>query len=367
MHKTKRSPDYTLIAIIGILVVFGLAMLSSATAPFAYQKFEGDSYWFVKHQILHGLLPGLVLFLLLMRLDYRKLKPLALPMLFVNIVLLILVFVPSLGASYGTAKSWLVIGGFSIQPSELVKLTFLIYLALWLERRAGGAVKNFYYSFLPFLFWLGLVALLIALQPDTGTSFVFVIMAVMVYFLARGKISHLLSVIVIAVGGLMILVKQAPYRMERLTVFLHPELDPQGIGYHINQALLAVGSGGFFGRGFGQSRQKFQYLPEIAGDSIFAVIAEELGFLFSFALVALFLYLLYRGFRVAQRAPDEFGKFLAAGIVCWFVMQAFLNIAAMLGLMPMTGIPFPFISYGGTALMATLAGAGVLVSISRHS
>ena len=367
MHKTKRQPDYTLIAIIGILVVFGLVMLSSATAPFAYQKFDGDSYWFVKHQIFYGLLPGLALFFLLSRLDYRKLKFLALPLLVVNIVLLILVFVPGLGATYGTAKSWLNIGNFSIQPSELIKLTFLIYLALWLERRAGGEVKSFYYSFLPFLFWLGLITLLIAKQPDTGTAFVIVTISVMVYFLARGKISHLVGVGAAAIAVLWILIREAPYRMDRLSVFLHPELDPQGIGYHINQALLAVGSGGIFGRGLGQSRQKFLYLPEIAGDSIYAVMAEELGFIFSAGLVALFLYLLYRGFRVAERAPDEFGKFLAAGIVCWFVIQAFLNIAAMVGLMPMTGIPFPFISYGGTALMASLAGAGVLVSISRYS
>lgn len=168
-------------------------------------------------------------------------------------------------------------------------------------------------------------------------------------------------------GGLFILIKISPYRAARFTTFLHPELDPQGIGYHINQAFLAIGSGGFFGRGFGLSRQKFQYLPEVIGDSIYAVIAEELGFIFSALLVLGFFYLLYRGYKIAEKAPDDFGKYLTVGVISWIAIQAFFNIGAMVGVLPLTGVPLPFISQGGSALAIAMAACGIVINVSRQT
>jgi cell division protein FtsW len=208
---------------------------------------------------------------------------------------------------------------------------------------------------------------LVILQPDLGTLLVIATIALAVYFSAGAKISHIFALLAAGVAGAVILIISAPYRAARLLAFLHPELDPSGIGYHINQALLAVGSGGFFGLGFGQSQQKFAYLPEVIGDSIFAIVAEELGFLFATALIILFLLLAWRGFLLVQSAPDDYARYIIIGIISWFVLQAFFNIAAMIGLIPLTGIPLPFISYGGTALASCLAASGILINISRQS
>jgi len=361
MHK----PDYVFIGLIGVIVVFGLVMLSSASSAVAYEKF-GDSYWYLKHQIIFGLLPGLAVFFIMARTDYRKWKKYALPFLAVSVVLLFLVFIPGLGAGYGRAKSWINIFGVSLQPSEIVKLTFLIYLAAWLSGRREHDIKDTYSSFVPFVSILGIISFLMAVQPDIGTLSIIALISLVVYFAAGAPILHLGWIS--GAGALLffILIKIAPYRAARFMTFLHPELDPQGIGYHINQALLAIGSGGFFGLGLGLSRQKFQYLPEVAGDSIFAVIAEELGFLFAVGLIIFFIFLALRGFKIAKSVPDGFGRLLAIGITSWFVFQAFINIGAMLSLLPITGIPLPFISYGGTALTVGLAAAGIMANISKN-
>lgn len=366
-QTTGQKPDYVLMILIFVLVVFGLVMLTSATSPVAFTKFDGDSYWYVKHQILVGLIPGLILFFILLRFDYRRLKKLAFPLLVANVVLLLLVFIPGIGAQYGSARSWINVGGFSLQPSEIIKLTFILYLALWLEKRTGKVLGDFYYSFLPFVVMIGIICMLIFFQPDVGTMGIILLTALVVYFIGGGKIRHLLWLSVVIVMGLIAVIKMAEYRASRFMSFLHPELDPEGIGYHINQALLAVGSGGIFGRGFGQSRQKFLYLPEISSDSIFAVIAEELGFILVALFVVLLAYIFYRGIKIAQHAPDAFGKYLAAGIITWLVLQSFLNVGGMIGIVPMTGIPLPFISFGGTALFASLTAMGILLNISKYS
>lgn len=364
--RQKKQPDYVLIALFAILVVFGLVMLSSAGTALGYHKFD-DPYYFFKHQFLFGLIPGLIFLFIFSKIDYRKWKKISFPLLIFSIILLLLVFIPGLGASYGKAKSWINIGGFSLQPSEIVKLTFLIYLAAWLDKRSKEEIKDVSSGLVPFLILLLAVALLIILQPDIGTMSIIILVSLTVFFIAGADILHLIGIGAFGLFGLFLLIKAAPYRAARFTTFLHPELDPQGIGYHINQALLAIGSGGLFGLGLGHSRQKFQYLPEVTGDSIFAVIAEELGFFLTAGLIILFLALLYRGFKLAQRTPDKFSKLMVAGIISWFIIQALINIAAMLGLLPMTGIPLPFISYGGTALMTSLAAVGILINISKHS
>lgn len=363
--RGEKKADKQLIALIAFLTVFGLLMIFSAGVSLGFQKF-GDSYFFVKHQILFGLLPGLVFFVILSKIDYFKLKSLAGPMLLASIILLVLVYIPGIGSDYGTSRSWIKFFGFSLQPSEIVKLTFLIYLVAWLSEKGEKRLKDLHQGFLPFIIVLLTVMVLIGMQPDTGSMSIIVLTSLVIFFVAGGSLMHLAWVSVAGIMGLWAVIKFSPYRADRLTTFLHPELDPQGIGYHINQALLAVGSGGFFGVGFGHSRQKFAYLPESAGDSIFAVMAEELGFVVAVALVVVFIVLMLRVFKIAQRSNEPFGKLLAIGIVSWFVIQAFFNIGAIIGILPLTGIPLPFISYGGTALMTCLAAAGILVNISRQ-
>ena len=287
--------------------------------------------------------------------------------LYFSIALLILVFIPGLGMVYNSAKSWVGLGGFSFQPSEIVKLTFLIYLAAWLEARRESEVKNIYTGLLPFILTLGIIGGLIMLEPDMGTMMIIALMALTVYFSAGAPLGHIAGVLGAGAALFFLLIKIAPYRAMRFTIFLHPELDPRGLGYQINQALLAIGSGGILGLGYGHSRQKFLYLPEVAGDSIFAVMAEEMGFIFLLIFFAAFGVFLARGFRAAKRAPDLFGRLLAAGIVSWLLIQTLVNVGSMVGLLPLTGVPLPFVSYGGTALMTSLAALGILGNISRHA
>jgi len=359
------SVDFVLLALVGGLLLFGLAMLMSASGPLGFEQF-GDTYWFVKHQLLYGVTPGLLGMFIMSCIPFTFWRKMAGILLIVSIVLLILVFIPGVGADFGTAHSWIAIGGFSFQPAEIVKLTFLLYLAAWFERRADAGVKDANTGLIPFVSVLGIIMLLMILQPDIGTMAVIVMIALAVYFVAGAPWPHLL---LLGSGGaalFFLLIRLAPYRAARFTTFLHPELDPQGVGYHINQALLAIGSGGFFGMGYGHSRQKFQYLPEVAGDSIFAVIAEELGFLFTVAMIGVYAFFAKRMLRVASLAPDKFSQFVVVGVMTWILFQAFVNIGAMLALMPITGIPLSFISYGGTALVTMLSAMGIVLNISRH-
>ncbi|USN53921.1 MAG: putative lipid II flippase FtsW [Candidatus Nomurabacteria bacterium] len=362
MRHQLRQADYALLITIVGLVLFGLIMLSSASSVISFQQY-GDSNALLRRQIISAVL-GLAGFFIIQRLDYHLWKKFAVLLLFLSIVFLIMVFVPGIGEEYLGARRWINLG-VQFQPTELVKLAFLVYLASWLEKRREG-FREPIYSFVPFMVILGIITLLVMAQPDLGTMTVIGLIAVIVYFVAGAPAKHFAWITAIAVSLFAIFIKIAPYRAARLTVFLNPALDPQGIGYHINQALLAIGTGGIFGVGLGHSRQKFNYLPEAAGDSIFAVIAEELGFLMVVALLAVFAFLIYRGFQTARQAPDDFGRLLAAGITAWLGLQAFVNIGALSGILPLTGIPLPFVSYGGTALVINLAAAGILLSISRQ-
>ncbi|MDP2586510.1 MAG: putative lipid II flippase FtsW [Candidatus Komeilibacteria bacterium] len=365
--REHHQPDFILIGALGMIIVFGLMMLSSASSVEAYQKF-GDSYYFFKHQLTNGFLPGLVAFFIAAQFDYRNYRKLAFWAMLGSVGLLLLVLIPGIGFSYGKeAQSWINLGLFSFQPTEVVKLAFLIYLAAWLEKKGEHAVKDFQYGFLPFIFSLGLIVMLVMAQPDLGTLLIIVAISLIVYFVAGGAGKHIAMVIL---GGLLLVfiaVQIAPYRMGRLTAFFNPGIDQQGIGYHINQAKIAVGSGGILGLGIGKSRQKFNYLPEVYGDSIFAIIAEEMGFIFCIILLLLYLTVGIRGFKISRASPDDFGKFLSLGIASWICVQAFINISTMIGLFPLTGIPLPFISYGGTSLVVLFFAAGILVNISKQT
>lgn len=360
----RHQPDYVYLGIIAVLLVFGLVMLSSAGAVLGFQRF-GDSNYFLKKQSVSVLI-GLVAFFVMLRIDYHRWRTWAVPMMIVTVVMLLLVFIPGIGPSLLGARRWINFGFTLFQPSELAKLTFLFYLAAWFERR-DHALGDMRQGLVPFLMTLGVVAGLVLLQPDLGTTIIIVLMSVGVYFSAGASLKHLAGLVVSGTALLFLAVKLSPYRAQRLTVFLNPSVDPQGIGYHINQALLGIGSGGLFGLGLGHSRQKFNYLPEPAGDSIFAVTAEELGFIFVVIFISLWLLLIIRGLRIASTAPDRFGQLVAFGITVWLGLQAFLNIGALSGLLPLTGIPLPFMSHGGSAMIVSLAAIGVMMNISRQT
>jgi cell division protein FtsW len=320
----------------------------------------------VKHQLIFGLIPGIAAMILFSRVSYTFWKKHAWNLLIISLVLLVLVFIPGLSAGIGSAHSWISIGGFfSLQPSEIVKLTFLFYLSAWLGQRTEHSVRNVHEGFLPFILVLGSILLLLILQPDVGTMSIIAAMSLIVYFVAGAPVRYVFTLIAAGALALWALITAAPYRAARFTTFLHPELDPQGIGYHMNQALLAIGSGGVFGVGYGQSRQKFLYLPEVSSDSIFAIIGEELGLVVSLFTVGLFIALLWRILVIAKGAPDKFAKYVVVGVGAWIVIQAMVNIGSMVALLPMTGVPLPFVSYGGTALAVSMAAVGVVLNISR--
>jgi len=365
MVASTHKPDYPLLATIVVLVIFGLVMLASASWVLGFEKFN-DSNYYVKHQLLYGVLIGGLALLVTLKIDYHRWKKLAFAFMSITIILLLAVLIPGLGFGYGGANRWVSLGPLVLQPTELLKLVFILYLATLFSKNIEG-IKETAYGLMPFLIILGSLVFLIMLQPDMGTMITIAITALVIFFVAGAPLKHLAWIVLGASGLMLALIKIAPYRAARLTVFLNPALDPQGIGYHINQALMAIGSGGIFGLGFNHSRQKYLYLPEVTGDSIFAVITEELGLIFSLLLIVLFLIILYRGIKIAKNAPDIYGRLIATGITAWIVIQAFINIGAMVTLLPLTGIPLPFVSYGSSALVTTLAGIGVLLNISKQT
>ncbi len=359
-----HQADKNLLITVGIIIVFGIIILFNATSVVGYSVHH-DSYYFFKHQ-LFGLVLGLVAFLFFSNIDYHRWKKYAVWMLVFSVALLILVFIPGLSAGWGKARSWINIFGYSLQPSEFVKLTFLLYLAAWLETRKEK-LKEFSQGIGPFMVILGFIALLMLMQPDIGTLTIIGLTSLTVYFIGGGKVSHIVIIIMLAILGLTVLAHYKPYQLDRFRCFIDPAFSKNEACYQVNQSLIAVGSGGIFGRGLGASRQKFLYLPEVSGDSIFPIIGEETGLLFSTGLIILYFILFYRGFLIARKAPDDFGKILAIGIVSWIVFQALINIGGMINLMPLTGLPLPFISYGGSAILAALSAVGILVNISKQT
>jgi cell division protein FtsW len=360
------KPDYLFLGLLAALLAVGFIVLTSASGPVAVERY-GNVFHLVKRQALYGLLPGAFLFVLAAGIDIRQLRNAYAWFYGSSILLLALVFIPGVAADWGTSHSWLSVAGLSIQPVEIVKLTFIFAAAGWLVRMGERELNDWRTGLLPFLFGFGALGGLLIMQPDTGGLMVLGFIAVAMYVVAGAPWRDFAAIAGLGALGLAAIVKTAPYRAERFMTFLHPEKDPLGIGYHINQAYLAIGSGGWFGLGLGHSRQKFQYLPEVAGDSIVAVMAEELGFVAVVAFLAAYLAFCWRGFGIARRSPDDFSRYVAVGIMAWISAQAFLNVGSMLGLMPMTGLPLPFVSHGGSALMMTLLAMGVMVGISRRA
>lgn len=360
----KTSSDRVFLISVAALALFGIAALFSATTPIGYDKFN-DAYFFVKRQLLYGLLPGIVACVVALNITVANLKKISIAVYVFSLFLLSLVFVPSIGLVINSSRSWIHFGSFSFQPAEVAKLGLVFLLAFILSEKKHHW-ESWYKNVLPTLLYAAPAFLLVVLQPDVGTLSIMV-MIVFAMLYAAGLPWQQMAVLGLAgVVVFIILIALAPYRAQRLTTFLHPELDPNGQGYQMNQSFLAVGSGGLWGLGFGHSRQKFQYLPEVDADSIFAVIAEENGFIISTGLVAFIMFISWRGLKIAKQSKDEFGALLVTGIMVWFVWQSFLNIGAAVGALPLTGVPLPFVSHGGSALLVALTAMGIVGSVSRE-
>lgn len=348
--------DISLLVSVILLTFFGLFMIYDTSSFVAFRDF-GDKYHYLKDQLVWiGLGFGALTFFSFF--DYHKLYLLAFPILVVALILLVLVFVPGIGIGLLGAHRWIDLGFFVLQPAEFVKLALAIYLAAWFSNKEKGRLPAF-------LLLMGLVLGLVMLEPDMGTAIVILSEALVIYFLSGANVFYF-SVIVPLIGLLgWLLIKTSPYRAKRLEAFLNMGSSLENSSYHVKQVLIALGSGGLTGVGLGNSLQKYAYVPESTTDSIFAIIAEELGFVGSVALILFFIFVTYRCFRIAMNAKDNFGKLLAGGLTTFLAIQAIINLAAQTALVPLTGIPLPFISYGGSALIIDLAAVGILLNISR--
>lgn len=358
------KPDYVLAGVVLLLVFFGLMMVASASVIKGFQEF-GDRYYYAKHQLVYGILPGVILFLLASKIYYRRWIKLSLPLFVLGIIGLAAVLITSSSFYHGGATRWITYGFLTFQPSEFVKVIFIIYLAAWLDKK-GNKINDAASTLFPFLIIVAILGFLIILQPNLGMLGIVALSALALYYISGVKLLHIFSLIILGISALAIFIKIEPYRLERFATFLNPEADILNTGYQINQAVIAIGSGGLFGLGLGQSRQKYNYLPEPFGDSIFAITGEELGFVGLAALIILFLFFIWRCFAIAKNAPDNFGKLLVSGITIILIIQFFMNIAAITQFMPLTGVPMPFISYGGSALVSALFGVGVILNVSSH-
>jgi len=361
----KNNIDKIFLGIVITLVIIGLITFTSASLGI-YAKNETKFYSVIFSQFIFGFLGGLIALFIGLKIPYKLFKKYSLILFVLSIIITALVLVPGIGQTHGGAKRWIDILGYSFQPVEFLKIGFIIYFAAWLSW-VKGKVKDPLFSILPLIVMLSIIAAVLIKQPDTKNIILITITALIMLFVSGTPIKYILGILSIAVILVIILVSFQPYLKERINTFFNPSANGQSSSYQLQQSLIAVGSGGVFGRGLGQSIQKFNYLPEPQGDSIFAVIGEELGFLGSFVLICLYLAFLLRGYRIALRnAPDAFGKLLVIGFVTIITAQSFMNIASLIGVIPLTGVPLVFISHGGTALLLSLGMVGVILNISRY-
>ncbi len=366
MQRTVRGqPDYLILALVLGLVVLGLLVVYSSSFALGLLAFNNANYFVARQAMMAAL--GLGLMVALMRIDYHWLSKVSPLLMLGAIALLIAVLVPGVGLERNGAARWIALGPLPpLQPSEFAKLALIIYVSAWLAKKREY-VSDFALGFVPFVVMVGFVAGLILLEPDTGTAAVLVLVTVTLFFVAGASLRHLGALI--AIGGFigLFLLLTSGYRADRVLAFIQAEEDPAGLGFQTLQLLIALGSGGIEGLGLGASRQKFFYIPGSHTDGVFAIIGEELGFIGAMGVLILFGVLVYRGFRLILRSRDDFGSFLATGIVCWIAYQTLINVGGITRAIPMTGVPLPFLSYGGSALAALLAAIGVLLSISRSA
>jgi len=354
--------DYHLLISVVVLLILGIVVLASVSGIYSQENFGKTTYYFF-HQLIFGLIPGIIGGFVAFRMPLTFFKKWSWLFVLINLFLMVLVFIPGIGIVSGGAPRWLNLRFVSFQPSEFLKISFIIYLSAWLMNRVKE--KKHSSSLVPFLFIIGFIVLLLTCQSDASTMGIIFLIGGLMYFSANTPFWHNILIFGMGMGIVMLLIKFAPYRLERILVFLKPDTDPMGLGYQLKQALITIGSGGIFGLGLGASQQRFGFLPQTMSDSIFAIFSEETGFVGAFILILIFLIFLWRGLRIAKSVDDNFSQFFAIGFTCWICFQSFINIGSMLGLLPLTGIPLPFISYGGSHLIAELTGVGILLNISK--
>jgi len=353
-----------LLAAAAMLVITGLLAVYTSSFAVGYQEY-GDTNYFVGRQAVFALL-GVGALVFFMRMDYNRLRAWSVPMLLLAFVGLILVLIPGVGVERNGAARWLVFGPVSFQPSEFAKLAVVIYIAAWLASR-GKDINQFSLGFVPFVLLLGIVGGLIMAEPDMGTTIIVFMAASSLFFVAGAPLSHL--ALLIGVGSVIsyAVVLQRDYQFDRLAMFVNPGSDPAGGGFQIIQLLVALGSGGPLGEGWGESRQKFFYVPGAHTDGVFAILGEELGFFGLLAIMALFAFFIYRAALVTIRSRDRFSMLLCIGIIAWIAGQTLINIGGITRTVPLTGVPLPFLSYGGSSLIMLMAAVGVLLSVSRYA
>ena len=364
--RPSHAPDYLLLTVVLLLSVIGIIAVYSSSYALGEREFKDPNY-FVKRQAIF-MVAGLLIMAVTMRLPYHMLARLSPLVMFAALAGLALVLMPGIGFEQNGARSWIRIGGLPpLQPSEFAKFGVIVYLAAWLTAK-GDQLKDFSLGVLPFVTMVGLVAALIMFEGDLGTTIVVGAITGTLFFIAGARVTHTLALAGVAGLAFTVLMMTGDqYRMDRLTSFLNAEADPQGAGFHTLQLLVAFGSGGIDGLGLGVSRQKFFYVPGSHTDGVLAIIGEELGFIGTCVVLGLFMVLLARGWMIVKRADGQFGSLMAAGILAWIAFQTLINVGGVTRLMPLTGIPLPFVSYGGTALLAIFAATGVLLSISRYT
>ena len=359
----KLRPDPWLFGSVVMLVSVGVVMVYSTSAIVAADRFQ-DPYFFLKKQLFWALL-GFGCLWAAMAVDYHRLEHAVAPLLALSLALLVLVLIPPFGQDINGTRRWFRWGVVSFQPAELAKLSLVCYLASLLCRRQE-AMKSFWAGLAPPLLVAGTMAGFVLLQPDLGSSVTLLVLVFGLLFLAGARARQMGLVAVSALPLVALAVAMAPYRWKRIVTFLDPWADPRGSGFQIIQSYLALGSGGWLGRGLGESKQKLFYLPEPHTDFIFSIIGEELGLAGTLAVVGLFSVLIWRGLRVGLRAPDPFGAYLALGLTLLLASQTLLNLGVVMGLLPTKGLPLPFISFGGSAILTTMVAAGVLLNVSQH-
>jgi len=360
----RAGPDVVVVAAIGTLVAIGLVMIFSASSYLAVAMHHDSTYFFKRQVVWFAV--GLVPAYLAYRMDYHKLRNYAPLLVLGSLVLLVLVLIPHIGIVTGGARRWIGVGPLTFEPSEFAKLALVVYLAAALATK-GERVRSLVSGVFPPAFVTLLLAVLVLKEPDMGTASMLVFTGVVMLFAAGARIAHLLLIGACTMPWVVLLVSHDAYKRARVLAFLDPWKDPQDKGFHIVQSLLALGSGGFSGLGLGQSRQKFSWLPESYTDFIGAVIGEELGFIGMMAIVVLFVLFAYRAARIALKAPDRFGFFLALGCMSMIVIQAFVNIGVVTSSWPVTGVPLPFISFGGSSLIVSMVAAALVINVGRYS
>ncbi len=348
-----------------VVIITGLGLLSFISASLGIlSRSETKFYGVLFNQIVLGGVGGFLALWICARIPYTFWRKYSFYIFIGALALTLCVFVPGLGFSHGGAKRWISLGPISFQPAEILKISFVIYFSAWLAwtRKRQEDIK---FRIIPLFIILGIVALTLLRQPDTKSLILITASACAMLFISGVSWKKIIAIILVGFATIAVLAFARPYIMERIKTFLDPSSDPRGASYQLQQSLIAIGSGGAFGRGLGQSVQKFSYLPEPQGDSIFAVIGEEFGFLGTTILMILYVFFAIRGFKIALRAPDTFSRYLVVGLVSILTFQSFLNIASLVGLFPLTGVPLVFVSHGGTALMIALGAVGIILNVSR--